>query len=68
MNNRVVTSAWRHDMKNHLGIVLGFADLMLGEIEPDHPRRQDLEDIVTAVRAAMALLDELDRQPPLPGP
>jgi hypothetical protein len=57
---RTVTSRWRHDMKNQLGIVLGFAELLLGDAGHDYRRRQDLEDILTAARKAMLLVAELD--------
>ena len=33
----------RHDFKNHLGIILGFVDLLLEDVPPDDPKRGDLE-------------------------
>jgi hypothetical protein len=57
---RTVSSRWRHDMKNQLGIVLGFAELLLGDAGHDYRRRQDLEDILTATRKALLLVAELD--------
>ena len=35
----------RHDFKNHLGIILGFVDLLLEDVPPDDPKRGDLEQI-----------------------
>ena len=35
-------SKWRHDMKNQLGIVLGFVDLLMQETDPADPRRADI--------------------------
>jgi signal transduction histidine kinase len=46
----------RHDLKNQLGIILGFADLLLDEMDPADPRRSDIEEISAAARKAMELL------------
>ena len=50
---------WRHDMKNQLGIVLGFSDLLLQELDPNDPRRADIQEIHTAASRAMDLLAKL---------
>ena len=50
---------WRHDMKNQLGIVLGFADLLLHELDPTDPRRADIHEIHEAATRAMDLLGRL---------
>jgi signal transduction histidine kinase len=47
---------WRHDMKNQLGIILGFADLMLQETDATDPRRADIGEIRNAAARAMELL------------
>jgi len=47
-----------HDMKNHLGIVLGYSNLLLEELPPEDPRRTDLDEIRKAGEAAIALLEE----------
>lgn len=47
---------WRHDVKNQLGIILGFSELVLQEMEPADPRRPDLEEIHAAATRAMALV------------
>lgn len=47
---------WRHDMKNQLGIVLGFSDLLMQEMDPADARRADLQEIHTAATHAMELL------------
>ncbi|MFA5907284.1 MAG: hypothetical protein WC815_00750 [Vicinamibacterales bacterium] len=46
----------RHDFKNQLGIILGFADVLLTDISPDDARRADVEEIQKAASAALALL------------
>jgi len=48
-----------HQLKNHLGIVVGFAELLLAEFSDDDPRRGDMLQIQTAAAAAMALLPTL---------
>ena len=49
----------RHDFKNQLAIIRGFAEIMLAEAAPADPRRRDLEEIHRAAVAALELLDRL---------
>lgn len=53
---------FRHDFKNQLAIIRGFAEIMLAEAAAADPRRQDIEEIH---RAAVAALELLDRFAPL---
>ena len=46
-------------MKNQLGIVLGFSDLLMQEMDPADARRADLQEIHTAATRAMELLAAL---------
>ena len=46
-----------HDMKNMLGIVIGYSDLLLDEMPADDPRRRDVDQIRKAGEDALALLD-----------
>ena len=48
-----------HEFKNQMAIVVGFCDLLLSELPPDHPLRADLEQIHVASHAAVALLPRL---------
>ena len=50
-----------HEFKNHMAVVVGFCDLLLSELPPDHPLRTDLEQIHLASHAAVALLPRLFR-------
>jgi hypothetical protein len=43
-------------MKNQLGVILGFSDLLLEEMEPADPRRGDVQEIHGAAVRAMELL------------
>ena len=45
-----------HLLNNHLGIILGFVDLLLAETPEDDIRRSDLLEIKQATVAALALL------------
>jgi signal transduction histidine kinase len=46
-----------HDMKNQLGIVLGYATMLLDEMAGDDLRRADLQEVRKAAEAALTLLD-----------
>jgi hypothetical protein len=45
-----------HRLKNQLAIIMGFCELLLGDMADDDPRRRDVMHIQTAGRSA---LDEL---------
>ena len=53
-----------HDMKNMLGIVIGYSSLLLEEISADDPRRADVDEIRKAGENAVALLEAWDAAPP----
>ena len=46
-----------HDLKNYLGIVIGYSNLLLEELPPEDPRRTDIDEIRKAGEAAIALVD-----------
>ena len=60
MSEKYATPRWRHDLKNQLGIVLGFSELILQDLDKNHPLRADLEEILGAGQQAMRLVGELD--------
>lgn len=60
MGDEMTQSRWRHDLKNQLGIILGFSELLLDDMAADHPMRTDLEEILRAGRRAMLLVDDLE--------
>ena len=51
-----------HTLKNHLAIIVGFADLLLADSAEDDPKRADLMEIHKAARDAMAMMPEVDRR------
>jgi hypothetical protein len=48
-----------HQLKNHLSIIVGFCDLLLGDLAPDDPRRSDVQEMRKAGLAALALLPDV---------
>jgi signal transduction histidine kinase len=57
---------WRHDLRNQLGIVLGFAELLLNDIDPTSPHRADLIEIHTAATRALELAGNMPDSPDEP--
>ena len=53
-----------HDMKNQIGIVIGYANLLLDEMPADDARRGDLEEIRKAGETALRLIEAWDAAPP----
>ena len=49
-----------HDMRNMLGVILGYANLLLDEMPSDDPRRSDVDEIRRAGESALALLQNWD--------
>lgn len=46
-----------HDMKNMLGIVIGYSNLLIEEIPAGDPKREDVDEIRRAGESALALLN-----------
>jgi signal transduction histidine kinase len=53
---------WQHDLKNELGIVLGFSQVLLAELDADDPTRADVAEIHAAAQRAMLLIRQLRQQ------
>jgi hypothetical protein len=49
----------RHDFKNQLAIIRGFAEILIAEAPAGDPRRPDLEEIHKAAVTALDLLARL---------
>jgi signal transduction histidine kinase len=54
-----------HDMKNLLGIIIGYSTLLIDEIPESDPHRADLDEIRKAGEGALALVDNW--KTPAPG-
>jgi signal transduction histidine kinase len=53
-----------HDMKNYLGIVIGYSNLVLDDMPADDPRRADIEEIRQAGENALAVIERWTGVPP----
>jgi hypothetical protein len=49
----------RHDFKNQLAIIRGFAEILIAETPEADPRRRDLAEIHTAAVTALKLLAKI---------
>ncbi|HEX3644594.1 MAG TPA: histidine kinase dimerization/phospho-acceptor domain-containing protein [Vicinamibacterales bacterium] len=49
----------RHDFKNQLAIIRGFAEILIAETPEGDPRRRDVEEIYKAAVTALTLLDQM---------
>jgi signal transduction histidine kinase len=59
MTDRLARDRWRHDLKNQLGVVLGFSELLLAELDPSNAHRADIEEIHAAAQRALDLVATL---------
>lgn len=50
------TDQWQHEFKNQLGIILGFSEVLLREMDAGDPHRGDIDEIRRAVARAIELL------------
>ena len=60
MADQTPGARWRHDLKNQLGIVLGYSELILQDLDQSNPLREDLKEILKAAQQAMTLVAQID--------
>lgn len=60
-DSKVFDTATIHLLNNHLGVILGFVELVLDDTPEDDPRRRDLLEIKQAAAAAVALVGPVYR-------
>ena len=48
-----------HQLKNHLSVIVGFCDLLLGDMSADDPKRVDILEMRKSGQAALDLLPHL---------
>lgn len=53
-----------HDMKNMLGIIIGYSNLLLDELPAGDAKRADVEEIRKAGESALDLLEHWDAAAP----
>ena len=51
-----------HALRNHLAIILGYAELLLADTAVDDRRRDDCREILKAARSALALVTTEDQE------
>jgi hypothetical protein len=56
-DHRALPDRWSHDLKNQLGIVLGFSELLLDDMAAGDPRRADIVEIHAAATRAMQIVE-----------
>ena len=49
-----------HNIRNHLSVIIGFCDLLLGEIASTDRKHADILEMRKAAHAAIALLEGLN--------
>lgn len=49
----------KHELKNLLSAIVGFADLALDDLEPGHPAREGVEKAMAAARIAASRVDAM---------
>jgi signal transduction histidine kinase len=56
-DHRGLPDRWMHDLKNQLGIILGFSELLLEDMPADDPARPDILEILAAAQRAMEIVE-----------
>ncbi len=52
-----------HNVRNHLSVIIGFCDLLLGEIASTDRKHGDILEMRKAAHAAIALLEGANETP-----
>ncbi len=58
----------RHDLKNQLAVIRGFAAILLADAAPTDPRLSDFEEVHKAAQTALDLLERLAPALPIAQP
>ena len=60
VGNNVPDAAWRHDLKNQLGVIVGYAELIQQGLDQSNPMRIEVEEIMRAAQHALMLVRQLE--------
>lgn len=52
-----------HLLSNHLTVIVGFIELMLADVAPDDPHRNDLIEVRAAAAGVAKLISDTHRAP-----
>jgi signal transduction histidine kinase len=58
--DNVPDATWRHDLKNQLGVIVGYAELIQQGLDESNPLRNDVEEILRAAQHALRLVRQLE--------
>jgi PAS domain S-box-containing protein len=48
-----------HDFNNMLGVIIGYSDIVLSQLGPQHSAREDLHEVLNAARRSAGLVSQL---------
>jgi hypothetical protein len=60
LGDNVPDATWRHDLKNQLGVIVGYAELIQQGLDPSNPLRSEVEEILRAAQHALMLVRKLE--------
>ena len=60
MGDKVPDANWRHDLKNQLGVIVGYAELIQQRLDPSNPLRSEVDEIMRAAQHALMLVRKLE--------
>jgi hypothetical protein len=60
VDDNMPNARWRHDLKNQLGIILGYSELILQQLDQSNPLGADVEEILKAVQCALTLVGQIE--------
>ena len=58
--DNVPGATWRHDLKNQLGVIVGYAELIQQRLDQSNPMQSEVEEIVRAAQHALMLVRQLE--------
>jgi signal transduction histidine kinase len=60
VGDNVPDANWRHDLKNQLGVIVGYAELLQQGLDQSNPMRSEVEEIMRAAQHALMLVRQLE--------
>jgi len=60
VGGNVPDATWRHDLKNQLGVIVGYAELIQQGLEQSNPLRSEVDEILRAAQHALMLVKQLE--------
>jgi len=60
VGDKVPDANWRHDLKNQLGVIVGYAELIQQRLDQSNPLRSEVDEIMRAAQHALMLVRKLE--------